>query len=49
MDRWITGISRELTYDEAINLMVRNRSLTEEQAETVLSRSLIPVGADKFR
>ncbi|CAB3222470.1 unnamed protein product [Arctia plantaginis] len=48
-DSWINGTSRELTIDEAINLMVRNRSLTEEQAEVVLSRSLIRIGDDKFR
>ncbi|XP_075989225.1 serine hydrolase-like protein isoform X2 [Anticarsia gemmatalis] len=46
---WLSRNSKNLTYDEAIDLMVRNRSLTEEQAEAVLSRALIPVGDGQFR
>ncbi|CAH0599478.1 unnamed protein product [Chrysodeixis includens] len=47
--RWNAGSSKRLTIDEAVNLLVRSRSLSEEQAEVVLSRSLVPVGDGKYK
>lgn len=48
-ERYNSERSRLYTTDEAINLVARNRELSEEQAETVLSRALIPKGNDKFK
>lgn len=43
------GKPRVYTLQEAVTLIVRNRSLTEDQAEIVLSRSLVPVGDNKYK
>uniref|UniRef100_A0A2A4JFX9 AB hydrolase-1 domain-containing protein n=1 Tax=Heliothis virescens TaxID=7102 RepID=A0A2A4JFX9_HELVI len=47
--RWNAGSTRRLTLDEAVNLLVRNRSISENQAEVVLSRALVPDGEGKFK
>ncbi|KAJ8705511.1 hypothetical protein PYW08_012557 [Mythimna loreyi] len=48
-ERWNAGSTKRLTLEEAVHLLVRNRSLSEDQAEVVLSRSLIPTGDGKFK
>ncbi|XP_047039241.1 serine hydrolase-like protein 2 [Helicoverpa zea] len=48
-DRWNEGSTRRLTLDEAVNLIVRSRSISENQAEVVLSRCLVPAGDGKFK
>ncbi|XP_050359717.1 serine hydrolase-like protein [Nymphalis io] len=47
--RWELERSKEYTYEQAINLLVRSRKLTKEQSAVVLSRTLVPVGAGKYR
>lgn len=47
--RWNAGSTKRLTLEEAVHLLVRNRSLSEDQAEVVLSRSLVPAGDGKFK
>ncbi|XP_037875796.1 serine hydrolase-like protein [Bombyx mori] len=46
--RWNSSEKRRYTYDDALSLVVRNRNLSEEQAEVILARSLDPVAGDKF-
>ncbi|CAH1642105.1 unnamed protein product [Spodoptera littoralis] len=48
-ESFITGPNKTLTLEEAVGLSVRNRNITEDQAEIILSRSLIPAGDGRFR
>ncbi|KAH9633668.1 hypothetical protein HF086_009768 [Spodoptera exigua] len=48
-ESFITGPRKTLSLEEAVGLSVRNRNITEDQAETILSRSLIPAGDGRFR
>ncbi|XP_046975397.1 serine hydrolase-like protein 2 [Vanessa cardui] len=47
--RWEVERSKEYTYEQAINLLVRSRKLSKEQSALVLSRTLVPVGNGKYR
>ncbi|XP_047541962.1 serine hydrolase-like protein [Vanessa atalanta] len=47
--RWELERSKEYSYEQAINLLVRSRKLSKEQSAVVLSRTLVPVGNGKYR
>ncbi|XP_045456825.1 serine hydrolase-like protein [Melitaea cinxia] len=47
--RWKMEKERDYTYEQAINLIMKNRKVNEEQAAILLSRTLIPVGDNKYR
>ncbi|KAG7298585.1 hypothetical protein JYU34_018227 [Plutella xylostella] len=47
--RFNTPDNRLITHEQAINTIVRNRNVSEEQAEIILSRCLIPAKDGKFK
>ncbi|CAH2101433.1 unnamed protein product [Euphydryas editha] len=47
--RWEKDRTKEYTYEQVINLLVKNRKVNEEQSAILLSRALIPVGDNKYR